>query len=196
MPAEPEVQLVWFSTALEELPAFLRSADVFRPLHHPPPGMALDLSLGTVLLTADALTAVANDLGPTLRARWDQAWRLWETLHASHAAAIEGKAVGELPHRLNLWRAYLQDLAEKPTEAAAYPTEVRHRVIISRLLEELGDARGEAARGQVRRLDQDLRHRAESAPFIWAPALARVYPPESYGFLYLRPAFALGQAPA
>jgi hypothetical protein len=196
VPAEPEVQLVWFSTALEELTAFLRSADVFRPLHHPPSGMALDLSLGALLLAADALTAFADDLAPAQRLRWDQGRRRWETQLASHAAAIDAKAVAELPHRLNLWRAYLQDLAEKAAEAAAYPTEVRHRVIISRLLEGLRDARGDASRHQLQPLDQDLRQRAESAPFVWAPALARVYPPESYWFLYLRLLIPLGRTPA
>ncbi|MBM2843994.1 MAG: hypothetical protein HW404_1831, partial [Anaerolineales bacterium] len=79
MAPAPDVQLAWFSTALEELSAFLLSPDVFRPLHPPPPGTAQDLSLGGMLLAADALSALPDDVGSELHTRTDQALRLWET---------------------------------------------------------------------------------------------------------------------
>jgi len=179
----PDVQLAWFSTALEELSAFLRSPDVFRPLHPPPPGTAQDLSLGGMLLAADALSALPDDVGRELHTRTDQALRLWETERTSKAAAIEAKAGAELPHRLNLWRAYLQDLTEKPNEAAAYATEVRHRVIIERLLPILRGSVGAGA-GQLARADEQLRLRFRPGRFAWPSELEQVYPEGSFWYLY------------
>ena len=183
MAPAPDVQLAWFSTALEELSGFLLSSDVFRPLHPPPPGKTQDLSLGGLLLAADALSTLPDDLARELRTRTDQALRLWETERASKAAAIEAKAGAELPHRLNLWRAYLQDLAEKPNEAAAYATEVRHRVIIERLQEVL---ESRSARAEVDRLDATLRAWLLPGRFVWEDNLQSSYPPARFWYLYGR----------
>ena len=183
MAPAPDVQLAWFSTALEELSAFLLSPDVFRPLHPPPPGTAQDLSLGGMLLAADALSTLSDDVAPELQTRADQALRLWETERTSKAAAIEAKAGAELPHRLNLWRAYLQDLAEKPNEAAAYTTEVRHRVMIERLLPILRGSVGAGA-GQLARADEQLRLRFRPGRFAWPSELEQVYPEGSFWYLY------------
>jgi len=179
----PDVQLAWFFTALEELSAFLHSPDVFRPLHPPPPGKAQDLSLGGLLLAADALSSLPDDITPELRTRTDQALRLWETERTSKGAAIEAKAGAELPHRLNLWRAYLQDLAEKPNEASAYNTEVRHRVIIERLLSILRGSVGAEA-GQLARADEQLRLRFRPGRFAWPSELEQVYPEGPFWYLY------------
>jgi len=154
--------------------------------------MAQDLSLGALLLAADTLSYLPEDLVPRLHARADESLRQWQDERARQAAAIRAKATRELPHRLNLWRAYLEDLAEKAAEAPAYASEVRHRVIMERLMELLEDVPAEVARRHVLPLDDRLRQRAEPAPFVWAPALAGAYPPASYWFLYLRPALPLG----
>jgi hypothetical protein len=183
VPPPPEVQLAWFSTALEELSAFLRSPDVFRPLHHPPPGMVQDLSLGGLLLAADVLSFLPDDRAPALRAPADQALRAWEIERASHPAAIEAKAEAEIPYRLNLWRAYLQDLTEKPTEIAAYTSEVRHRVILDRLLQIRGGEAGAKAM-QMAQTDEQLRLWFRAGSFVWSSELKRAYPEGPFWYLY------------
>jgi hypothetical protein len=184
----PETQLAWFLTALEELPAFLPSGDVFRPLHHPPPRMVHDLSLGTMLLTIDSLTAGAEELTPAERAAWDRARLRWGAEVSSRAAAVEGKARAELPHRLNLWRSFLQDLAEKSSESERYAGEVRHRVIIERLAELSGALPDVGLGRRVAEADQALRSRFEPGAFIWDAPLAALYPQTGFWFLYGRPA--------
>ncbi|MBF8255311.1 MAG: hypothetical protein HW375_218 [Anaerolineales bacterium] len=146
--------------------------------------MAQDLSLGGLLLAADALSTLPDDIAPGLQTRTDQALRLWEAERTSKGAAIEAKAGAEFPHRLNLWRAYLQDLAEKPNEAAAYATEVRHRVIIERLREIQGSR---STLAELDRLDATLRTWLVPGRFVWEDNLQSTYPPARFWYLYGRP---------
>ena len=146
--------------------------------------MAQDLSLGGLLLAADALSVLPDDAGHELHTRTDQALRLWEAERTSKGAAIEAKAGAEFPHRLNLWRAYLQDLAEKPNEAATYGTEVRHRVIIERLWEVQGSR---SALAELDCLDATLRTWLVLGPFVWEDNLQSTYPPARFWYLYGRP---------
>jgi hypothetical protein len=136
-----------------------------------------------MLLAADALSFLPNEVTSELHTSADQALRLWETERTSKAAAIEAKAGAELPHRLNLWRAYLQDLAEKPNEAAAYATEVRHRVIIERLLPFLRGSVGPGA-GRLARADEQLRLRFRAGQFAWPPELKQAYSEGLFWYLY------------
>jgi hypothetical protein len=181
--APPEAQLAWFATALEELPPFLQSADVFRPLHHPPQDQPRDLSLGGLLLAADALAATADGFAPASRAVWEKARRQWQEESDRHAASIERKASAELSHRLNLWRAYLQDLEEKPREAESYAIEVRHRVIIDRLLKILAGREVDKLSRLVQ-IDDLLRPLFRPGPFVWPAELKQVYPEKSFWYLY------------
>ena len=192
MSIPPETQLAWFTTALEELPAFLPSSDAFRPLHHPPPRMVHDLSLGTMMLTIDSLTAKADELTPAESAAWNRAQLRWEAVASSHAAAIEAKARAEVPHRLNLWRSFLQDLVEKASETERYASEVRHRVIIERLLPIAGADAGEDIVASLRSSDTHLRAHSVPAAFIWEAVLSAVYPADTFWFLYRLPVTKAG----
>lgn len=184
--APPEAQLAWFTTALDELKPFLQSDDVFRPLHHAPAGMRQDLSLGLLLLTADSLSARAEELSEADRAVLAEADRRWEAERVSQASAVARKAEAELRSRINLWRAYVQDLEEKPKEAASYAVEVRHRAIVERLQEVLGGRTEDRLRHRLAELDSRLRGSWTPGPFVWDPALEGRYPRSAYWFLYGR----------
>ena len=187
MAVPPETQLAWFSSALDELEVFLLSRDTFRPLAKAPQGMRQDLSLGGMLLARDALQASEVVLSPSSRSEWSRLRAQWEAERRRHAAAIERKATAELPNRLNLWRAYLEELGEKPDEGRAYPTEVRHRVIIDRLREEMGHPSTGSATALLERLDETLRRWVMAGPFVWSDALRTAYPQARFWYLYSRP---------
>ena len=190
MAPAPEAQLAWFSAALQELPAFLGSSDVFRPLHPPPSGMAQDLSLGGLLLVSDSLSVRAASFDPLRRGECEKALRQWESLHADRAAAVSAKATAEIPHRLNLWLAYLQDLAEKPAAASDYSIEVRHRVLLDRL-GEMASATLEGKRAMaLEAADRDLRSHLRGDAFVWDAPLAGAYPRQRFWYLYGRPVAA------
>lgn len=148
--------------------------------------MRQDLSLGLLLLTEEALRAASAGLSAPDRQQWDVLDARWEAERTSHAAAIRNKARAEFPRRVGLWRAYLQELAEKPSECGSYPTEVRHRLIADRL----GDVMGERAssRPDLGTLDRRLRAWFMAGPFVWEDHLRAVYPEDRYWYLYGRPA--------
>lgn len=187
VPPTPEIQLAWFSAALEELTAFLLSPDIFRPLHHPPPRMAQDLSLGSLLLAFDVLHASRPALAPADQARWDHLRLRWEAERAAQPAVIEAKASAEVPRRLSLWRAYMQELGERPAEADEYASEVRHRVIIDRLQGALGGRSQGTPIALIDRLDRALRPWLEQAPFLWGQNLRAAYPEARFWYLYGHP---------
>ncbi|HKY83683.1 MAG TPA: hypothetical protein VJ160_02555 [Anaerolineales bacterium] len=187
MAVPPEVQLAWFSSALEGLEAFLLSRDTFRPLGSGPQGMRQDLSLGGLLLARDTLEAGEGDLSSTARAEWSRLRARWDSEQSRHAAAIERKATAELSNRHNLWRAYLAELGEKPDEGRAYPTEVRHRVIIDRLREHLATSSADPATDLLNQLDKALRLWLAEGAFVWSDALRSAYPKSRFWYLYGRP---------
>jgi hypothetical protein len=146
--------------------------------------MVHDLSLGTLLLTADSLSARSDELPAAEVAAWEGARTRWHAQAVSHAAAVEAKARAELPHRLNLWRSFLQDLEEKPSEAGTYRAEVRHRVMIERLTEALGGRTGPDGMASLGVLDERLRRRFLARPFVWESSLRKVYPESRFWYLY------------
>jgi len=146
--------------------------------------MAQDLSLGSLLLAFDALHASRPALAAADQARWDQLRLGWEAERAAQPAVIEAKASAEVPRRLSLWRAYMQELGEKPAEADEYASEVRHRVIIDRLQGALG---GRADRAELDRIDATLRPWLEQAPFLWGQNLRAAYPEARFWYLYGHP---------
>jgi hypothetical protein len=187
MATPPEPQLVWFAAALDDLADFLLSGDVFRPLSRPSRGKSLDLSLGALILAGDALRANAGQMSPSDRSQWSRLQVRWEAERERHAVAIERKAAAELPNRVNLWRAYLSDLGEKPEEARGYPTEVRHRVILDRLSEILPTPTAAPVITALDRLDKSLRRWFAPGPFAWPDPLRAAYPEARFWYLYGRP---------
>jgi len=185
VPPPPEARLAWFESALDELPAFLLSPDVFRPLLRSPASLPQDLSLGALLLALDALDAGAERLPPADQTRWSRLRGRWETERSRRRAAIERKAQAELRQRSNLWRAYIADLRETPREAGRYAHEVRHRVAADRLLETLGPST--SAPPEVAAADASLRGRFITGAFVWEPLLEKAYRRDRFWFLYGRP---------
>ena len=186
--ATPPDPLSWFEAALEGIEPFLLSDDIFRPLRGLPGPPQQDQSLGAILLVADSLEAGDHPDPPAERARAVPLLHRWEEERSNHPAAIERKALAELSQRHNLWRAYLADLLEDAREARSFATDVRNRVLLTRLQTELLEPEGRKAwsdRCEV--LDRRLRPIWSPGPFLWAPYLATAYSQEDYWFLYGSP---------
>jgi len=146
--------------------------------------MAQDLSLGSLLLAADTLSVLGPGLDPLRRGEWERARTSWEAAQAAHPGGLSAKARAELPHRLNLWKAYLQDLAEKPADASAYAVEVRHRVLLDRLADVAGGRPDPSPARALEAADRTLRSWMIAGPFVWAPPLVAAYPRQRFWYLY------------
>lgn len=102
--------------------------------------------------------------------------------------AWERKAVAEARARLNLWRAYLNDMDQRPSEAQSFPHEVRNRYLAEVLLEMAGEQEGaDTLRSLAQSLDHRLKGRFRSGEFVWEPDFAVDLPQDKYWYLYGSP---------
>ncbi len=188
-PVDYNVALI--EAMLGEIAAYLLSPEVYWPLerHAPAGGPPFPrLSLGGLLLAFDELEAAQAEMSP---AQAESALRLraaradWEK---ERPAGLARKAAAELHSRLDLWRAYMADLAEQPDAGEAWAGQVAHRVMASRLAPMASGEPGfPALEARLRSLDARLEGVFKRGEFVWDPRLQAVYPPGPYWFLYGRP---------
>ena len=176
------------SAMLEEMEDYLLSNEVFWPLERSVGRAAPRLTLGTLLLTLDQLEAMRSDMTPAQDASLEKLIMQMDLVRGKHAVALERKAGREAGSRLNLWRGFVNDLEESPSRAGSYAYEVRHRVMLIRLVKMGAESADlHAALESARAVDQRLRRLFTVDVFIWDPRLQGTYPPEEYWHLYGHP---------
>ncbi|MFN3741115.1 MAG: hypothetical protein ACK4VW_00400 [Anaerolineales bacterium] len=169
-----EIDRTYFQAALDELETYLLSSELYWPLNMP--GVSLSrLTLGQLLLTRLRLQA-RGYLLPEQENRLGQVCRRWQ-------AAWERKARHEFHSRLNLWKNYLEDYFESPSNYAAdYPQEVRLRVILALLSQEISSPLPEEE--ALAALDARLRTAFLPGPFVWEADLSPLFPHQTWWYLY------------
>jgi len=120
---------------------------------------------------------------PEDAARLEAAAEAIDEILSRWAVATERKAIAELPHRLNLWQAWLEELHEGTSGPGGYAQQVRNRVIAERL-RSLVRTDAPAHLQRLQALDQQLRAAFEPGEFVWEPGLAPAYPQPEFWFLY------------
>jgi len=103
---------------------------------------------------------------------------------------FEGRALAEIGARMREWTAYLRDLSVSQrlaADTARYEYQVDTRVVISDLLDKLGDSPfrlpGHIS-DDVTALDHRLGARWTPGAFIWSPVWTPAYPPDTHWWLY------------
>ncbi len=104
-----------------------------------------------------------------LRQRWPAVWAR--------------KVRHELQSRLQRWADYLREYEEDHGQASYYAYQVRQRVIVELLIQDLGEL-PEAEGEMLGKLDRLLRASFHPGPFIWDQDLAPAFPPSPYWYLY------------
>ena len=121
--------------------------------------------LETLGVRIEALVAKLD----AVRSKWQVAW--------------ETKAGREFRSRFGLWSNYLADYRHNPeNNVDAYPHEVRYRVMLQLLLDEL-TAPPPENEGLIQ-LDSVLRTSLSPGEFIWDVDLQSGFPREVYWYLY------------
>lgn len=180
---DPAHHLESLTDSLENLENFLHSKQVFWSR-----GSLSSLSLGGMYWDRLALSAVRDRLESGARRQFDRLERELDRVADRWRVAWEHKAADESRSRLNLWRAYLSDLAERRTEALNYTNEVRNRLLAGYLIEQAAGHAGAAAlQSELQSLDARLSGQFERGEFVWEPELAEVLPEQAYWYLYGRP---------
>lgn len=180
---DASVSLRSLSDSVENLQTYLQSQQVFWAR-----GALPSLSLGGICWDRLLLTVERASLDDEDRRQFDQLQRDLDRIANRWQVAWEQKSLAEARARLNLWSAYLTDLAGNPAEASAYPYEVRNRFLAGSLIEQAGRQQAaEPLRAQLEALDQRLRGRFRSGNFVWESELEAKFPAEPYWYLYGKP---------
>jgi hypothetical protein len=185
-----EQNLSLLERIVEEFETYILSTQVFWAIDHsgisdtPLPR----LTLGGLQLSLNELTAQKAQMNPHQAMRYDRLFQKLEGYRSKWQATIEKKAIQELRTRINLWKAYLSDLEEKPEWIENYPREVLLRVMIDLLLILIGsNPEIEAEIQMIKKLDLRLHDFIVPGKFILDDSLQPVYPQEKFPYLYMRP---------
>lgn len=184
----PEYNLKLARAMLDEFEDYLLSNELFWPLD--PSALRDVLSVprftpGVLILVLDELnvqniemTTVQQTEHQKINLQMQHVLRMWPE-------AIGRKAAREMHSRLNLWKAYVNDLTEKIDRPDSYANEVRHRVIFERISELAArqtDAETTIQNGHL--IDVTLQGIFKPGEFIWDPRLRTIYTQDPYWFLY------------
>jgi hypothetical protein len=187
---DPDRDLNFLEAASAEFEGYLLSKEAYWPMSARRGQAALPLlSLGGLLLARARITALEGSLSDSGAERLRRSISRLEALRARWASVVERKVVLEARSHLNLWRSYLEDLAESPrSNLEAYPREVRERVVLMLLATQPESTLLDAThRGTVSGLDQRLRSRFREGEFLWDLRLRPAFPRPDFWFLYGRP---------
>lgn len=175
----------------DEVEDYLTSSAVFWPLStHPPAGAPPypRLSLGGLLTALAELRARVDELSEAERGTLDDLEQAWRELSERRGAALRQKALAEARQRLNLWRAYVQDLENGQASADDYAQAAYHRTALDSLRPLLEDSpEGRALLEEAARLDSRLRRRWRPGKFIGPEAAAPAHPRDRHWWLYGQP---------
>jgi hypothetical protein len=181
---DPEFHLRALAASLENLQAYLLSKEVFWPM-----GSLPSLSLGRIFWDRTVLKARHELLAGPAAGELEQLERELEDTQRRWRVAWEQKCTAELRTRINLWLAYLAELAESPEESQSYPIEVRNRTLASYLRDAAGNQAEARALGEaLESLDARLRPTFRPGKFVWESELASAFPADRYWYLYGMPA--------
>ncbi len=167
-------ETAYLQAGIPDLKDYLLSEELYWPITAR--GLQLPrLTIGGLLLSQKRLAGAGQHL-PSLDAQL-------ESIRSGRLAAWEHKARREFKARFGLWQNYIADYQHAPEQhAEAYPQEVRYRVMLHLLREELsGEPEEQQALAQ---LDSLLRNALVPTEFIWGGGIQGAFPAEVYWYLY------------
>ena len=170
--------------ALSEAKYYLLSNDLFWPLdltHQLKKAPYPKFTIGNLLYfryntAAAAITPYhkqaiteANTSVDKIKGEWTVAW--------------EKKADMEFSSRLRQWSYYLKELKNNiETYAPYYPVEVRVRVLLQLLVEEIKN--NKEKKDKLLAIDAELHSHFNKSDFVWEADLSRAFPKKEFWYLY------------
>lgn len=171
----------YLEAVLPELPDFLLSKDIYWPagprITGPSRSQFAQLSLGNIRLAEARLVAGSSlELHADLIAAIDQLNNRWRSNWSKKAAL-------EFSSRLRMWKDRLEELLRDPS-TAYYRYEVRLRVILALLADDLLAGIPLQEQEYLAGLDARLKSASVKAGFIWDPVQQAGFAEETHWYLY------------
>lgn len=180
-----EYDLAYFTAGVDALEEYLFSNELYWNLGVNSPAGTPSfpaLTLGSLLLSYKRILSFLHQ--GEEQDRFESSEHKLEYIHVKWRAAWEKKAVQEIRARLKLWQIFLDELSSDPSaNSDRYPYEVRRRVMLSLLAEDIGfmpAPEQEILAG----LDKTLQTLIIPDGFVWESDLAQVFPKDKFPYLY------------
>jgi hypothetical protein len=184
----PAYDLGYLKAGVEVCKTYIKSQHLFFPLNTPSPygePAYHRLTLGGLLLAVARLEAQELPDQQALEFRTLQRWLT--DFRAARRVAWERKAQRELLSRLRQWQIYSSELLADPEQHLSfYTNEVKIRVMIELLIQEVGPLEKETL-NMLETSDGLLRMIFHAGEFIWEDVLAPGFPPNPYWYLWGNP---------
>lgn len=170
---------------IPELETYLLSRELFWPVSVAPPegGQVYPrLTLGGMLYAeratrAHCFRALTQMELRKIQIEIDYARAKWRT-------AWQAKAQREWVSRIRQWGNYLEEYRQHPdNQSSFYPVEVRWRVFVDLLMDEMEEPPGEELK-LLAGLDRLVESVFEPGEFIWEPILNPEFPKQPFWYLY------------
>lgn len=176
--------LAFVRVAVAELQEYLLSNTLYWQVNPPDVPRSFSgsfpLTPGNLLLSMARLDALAEG---EQAAAYRELQHQFISLQRRWRANWGKKVDQEFTARLTLWKNSLKE----EMNSSSYPQQVKWRVLLQLLWNERLDPRPEETE-ELFALDQLLRNKTVSAPFVWDAELAGSFAREIYWFLYTAPA--------
>ena len=168
-----------------EMADYLRSDVLFWPMMK---GGLPKLTLGGYLMRQHRLLALPELLSDEEQVVVDTAVTQFNQALVEKIVRLEQKAHQELEARIRQWGEYLKDFRwERGAAVAGYTSAVETRVMMTALIDKLEMPPYHLdphVNKQIAVLDNNLRSRWRSGPFLWPEAWQPAYPRTEYWYLY------------
>lgn len=185
MPTSASAELAIVDEMVRQLPAYLDSNAVFRPIVVPGQPTST-LTLGTLRDHLATLAALRPTLTGSESARLDELTARIAAARGQYKTAYGAKLMREMRSQLDSWRYALDDLLRGDAARGDYARDVMRRARIEDCLAEAEQVGADAS--EYRRLvstqDARLKTRFKAGPFVGPKGSEQRYPPDRYWYLY------------
>ncbi len=143
---------------------------------------------GDMLARLHRLQGERDELTPAQQQRLDTVKSQIEATIRSYRTRFNERLLREMKARMDSLRWFLDDCgADRRRCRVEYPFEMRNRQRIQEILKQVGPDIPADLNKALSRIDQRIREFAAPDDFIWTPQVQKIYPKDTYWYLYMLP---------
>lgn len=187
---DPVVDLEITEALVKELDEYLIKEDVYRTVIVPTSqgDQNVRMTGGDLLARLHRLQGERDLLTPAQRDRLDAAQKAADATIYSLRSRFHQRLQREMKARLDSLRWYLDELdGDRQRGRTDFPYEMRNRQRVEEILKALGTNVPSDLKTMLAQVDKRIRGAARSGGFIWDPRVEKIYPRETYWYLYMMP---------
>ncbi|MGJ3238146.1 MAG: hypothetical protein ACFE0Q_05515 [Anaerolineae bacterium] len=155
------------------------------------------LTIGALVMRLHRLSALRDQLSNKQQSKLDEAINNWQSTRREWRSHYEGKLLHEIESRLDSMQTFFKECADSQQSCHNnYRPEIQKRTIVQVLLDEMDELgiEDDEIHKIVKEADGKLRTYLRSDDFQWSDTLTKVYPQDTFWWLYQKPPQALHEA--